>query len=113
MRGRATPTVYFDISFSGFISAIFIRNFSNANKHLPGYNAGRHQPALTSTNVAGLESERASTATGTKAMPPLRFSADYDTEQHRRRTPRCCRTARPASVSPLVIFACLAMDYRR
>jgi hypothetical protein len=64
------------------ISAIFIQNFSNANKHrniTPVVASQRL--GMTGTNIAGL-SLKSLDGDEREGVPPLRFSLDYDTEQH-------------------------------
>ncbi|WP_262775731.1 hypothetical protein [Brevibacterium permense] len=86
------------------ISAIFIRNFSNANKHrniTPVVTSQRL--AMTGTNVAGLtlttidRDER-------EGVPPLRFALDYEIDHHSEVDARAyvARLNQPRS-TPLVV----------
>ncbi|WP_148239447.1 hypothetical protein [Ruania zhangjianzhongii] len=86
------------------ISAIFIRNFSNANKHrniTPVVTSQRL--GMAGTNVAGL-SLKSVDGNKREGVPPLRFSLDYDTEQYSETDARSyvARLNQPRS-APLVI----------
>lgn len=86
------------------ISAIFIRNFSNANKHrnITPVVTNQHL-GMTGTDVAGvsLKSLDRSELAGVR---PLRFSLNYDTKQHSETDIRAyiARLNQPRS-TPLVI----------
>lgn len=86
------------------ISAIYIRNFSNANKHRNITPVDTSQRlGLAGTNVGGLGLQ---SLDGDKreGVPPLRFSLDYDAEQHSEADARSyvARVNEPRS-TPLII----------
>lgn len=87
------------------ISAILIRNFSNANKHrnITPVVTSQHL-AMTGTDLAGL-SLKCLDGDEREGVPPLRFSLDYETVQHSETDVRSYveRLTRPRS-TPLIIW---------
>lgn len=86
------------------ISAIFIRNFSNANKHrniTPAVTI--HRLATTGTDIAGLNLKSLD-GDERQGLPPLRFALEYDHARHSAADARAyvARLNQPRS-TPLVI----------